>query len=379
MNAALDLQQVHLVIFLSRATPLKRWAGRGLYSRETALFKALSQRVARLSLVSSGGSEELDFAADLAPIQILTNRWGLSPNLYSLLAPWLHRHVLRDATLFRTNQLDGAWSAVLAGRWLQKPVLVRVGYLWAELHRQEHGRDWRYPLISWLQRFSLRRASRVIVTSRAIRDHLVRSAQAPAERIDLIPNYVDTALFHPRPEAALPGQVCTVGRLSPVKNLPSLIQAIGGIPSARLTIIGDGPDRRSLESLARPWSERITFLGWQPHTALPQAIQRAELFVLPSLSEGHPKALIEAMACGVAVLGSQVPGIQEVIQHGENGWLCAPDADSLQQAIRTLLQDAGLRSELGRKARQFVLENYSLERIVALELQSLQRSCASSG
>lgn len=378
-SAGASPECLHVVQFLSRATPLTRWQETGLYEREVALYKALADRVDQFSLVTSGGSAELAYQADLARIRILLNRWGLSPNTYSLLAPWLHRNLLRQATVYRTNQLDGAWTAILAGKLHRKPVIVRAGYLWAELERQAHGLTLRTRLVTWLQRACLRHSSHILVTSQALADDLVRSRQADPSRITVIPNYVDTRLFHPDLTAALPGRACFVGRLHPVKNLDSLVKAFApgvqgetDLPgNAHLVVIGAGQQKQVLQQLARTLGSQVAFTGALPHAALPAEISRSQVFVLPSLNEGHPKALIEAMACGVAVLGADSPGIREVIRHGETGWLCHPDPGSLRQALQTLLTDEALRLKLGANARQFALEQYALEKIVDQELDLL--------
>jgi glycosyltransferase involved in cell wall biosynthesis len=104
---------------------------------------------------------------------------------------------------------------------------------------------------------------------------------------------------------------------------------------------------------------------------LPEEINRSAVFVLPSLYEGHPKALIEAMSCGVAVVGTDVDGIRDVIRHGETGLLCEPTTDALAATLNRVLSDAALRNRLGQAAREFVVREYSLERVVALELATL--------
>ncbi|MBN1478541.1 glycosyltransferase, partial [Candidatus Sumerlaeota bacterium] len=135
-----------------------------------------------------------------------------------------------------------------------------------------------------------------------------------------------------------------------------------------LDIIGEGPLRAALETLARS-NPRIHFLGSVPHDELPSHLHRATAFVLPSLYEGHPKTLIEAMACGLPVIATDVPGIREVITHGDTGFLCQTDSDSLRDGIAQALDDATLRESLGRRAREAAVEQFSLDRVVECELR----------
>jgi glycosyltransferase involved in cell wall biosynthesis len=373
-----SLTDIHLVLFLSRATPLARWERMGIYSRETSLYKILARHLGKLSILTSGGAEELKFQPDLENIEILYNRWGLSPNLYSLLAPVLHRLALNRATVFKTNQMDGAWTAILAGALHHKPVIVRAGYLWAELNRQMGGRGPKAALFDGLQAFSLAKAERIFVTSEEIARRVEQTYRLTPRKLAVIPNYVDTSKFRPQPEMErVNGRLCFIGRLHPIKNLESLLHAVTNLPGTTLIVIGEGEQRQSLLELAEQQHASVAFLGVLPHDRIPQEINRSQVFILPSLSEGHPKALIEAMACGAAVIGSNVPGVRELIHAGETGWLCETDTDSIRSTIQQVLDHPDLAARMGRQARQFILENFSLESVAQMELSAIRETCAS--
>ncbi len=96
------------------------------------------------------------------------------------------------------------------------------------------------------------------------------------------------------------------------------------------------------------------------------------IFVLPSFYEGHPKALAEAMACELPVIGADSVGIREMIKHGETGYTCATDPDSIREAIRELIADPDLCTRLGRNARRYIQENYALDKIASLEATLLR-------
>jgi len=373
----LDPGSIHLALFLSRATPLARWQARGIYAREIALYKTLAQRLGRVSLVTSGGPGELDFQADLGEIEILHNRWGLSPNLYSLLAPVLHHKSLSRASVFKTNQLDGAWTAILAGKLHRKPVVVRAGYLWVEnFRRTDRGvkSGLASSLIEKAEAFSVRRADALLVTTAALGDFLARKYALAPGKIEISPNYVDVELFRPLENLPkVPGRVCFVGRLSVEKNLPLLIEAVSGLPGISLQLIGEGPGRDDLQKLAASRNSTASFPGVMQNPRLPEQLNQAEAFVLPSQFEGHPKALIEAMSCGTAVIGTDVEGIREVIRHRETGLLCPPTVEGLRAAILELHADPRLRRDLGANARRFALENFALKRIVDQEVGIYQR------
>lgn len=169
-----------------------------------------------------------------------------------------------------------------------------------------------------------------------------------------------------------------VGRLSREKNLEQLLQAARDT-SATLRMIGSGPERDRLRARFQDLEHKVDWIGRVKNEELPDHIRSSRVFVLPSLYEGHPKSLLEAMSCGRAVLGTDVVGIQDVIQHGETGWLCKTDATSLAAGITKLLGDASLRKRLGSAARKHVAADLSLERIVELENQVLERVLGDAG
>lgn len=368
------LGNIHLVLFLSRATPLSRWEKIGILHREIALYTKLRPFVGGISIVTSGGAEELAYQDLLGDIRILHNRWGLSPNLYSLLVPYLHRQALREATVYKTNQLDGAWAAVIAGWVHRRPVIVRAGYLWAEHFRGQGGRGLKAATIDCLEAFSFRKTDAIVLTTEAMKQHVIEKYNLHPEKINVIPNYVDTERFCPTPEVEpAKGRVCYIGRLHPRKNLCALIEAVALIPDASLVLVGQGEQREELQELARRTGADVRFTGVLQHNHLPTEINYSEVFILPSLFEGHPKALIEAMACGVAVVGTDVEGIRDVIRHEETGLLCPPTVEGVTSALQRLLADEALRKRLGREAWAFAKREYSLDRIVETELSLLQQ------
>jgi len=198
------------------------------------------------------------------------------------------------------------------------------------------------------ENFVVKKASQIIVTTKTMQKEMLERGQKLSKHITVIPNYVDTELFLPLPELKTPEEVIFVGRLSEQKNLSSLIEATSTL-NVKLRIIGSGPLEYNLKEQASKVGGKVIFSGSYPNEKIPQALNQAAIFVLPSFYEGHPKALIEAMSCGLPVIGTDVDGIHDVIQHGETGWLCQPDPTSIRTAIECLLANPDLRSSLGRK------------------------------
>jgi glycosyltransferase involved in cell wall biosynthesis len=242
---------------------------------------------------------------------------------------------------------DG-WAAVELGHRAGLPVVIQV-----------HGSDiLRLPLHPQRSRGTveaLRRADGVVAVSYDLRERIVALGADPA-RVRVVYDGVDTELFHPGPRdvsrSRLAGEldargplVLYIGNLVPVKGLDVLIDAFARLTAQGVDftgrLIGQGPLRSRLEDQVARLGllDRVKLLGPRPHDRLPDWCRAADLFVLPSYSEGLPVVLLEAVACGTPFVASRVGGIPEIAHLGPSRLVPAGDAAALAEAIRAGLAD----------------------------------------
>ena len=275
--------------------------------------------------------------------------------------------------MFKSNQTLGADIALQVARRSGKKFIARSGYPHADFVERLYGPD--SPEMEQariLERKVFTAADRVVVATAAMRRIVLQCYQVQAGRVTVIPNYVDMNLFYPYSNGdRSPRRICFIGRLEDQKNLLALMEAIKDL-DVELVIVGSGSLGEQLRQKANTNKLSVRFMGNVPHPQLPGILNSATLFVLPSHFEGHPKTLIEAMACGLPVIGADSPGIRELICHGETGWLCGTDVGSIRAAIQELLTRTQLRAELGQNARVFAVEHFALERVVEMELAVLE-------
>ncbi|MEA2735716.1 MAG: hypothetical protein QOE14_2167 [Humisphaera sp.] len=214
----------------------------------------------------------------------------------------------------------------------------------------------------WLQSRIHRRAEQVVVPSPSAADVAREWSGVPVEKLRVIPNAVDVEQFQglnpPLNDVPLP--VGFIGRLDPIKRLPDLIHAVGLLRGrVRLHIFGEGSERPKLEHLIRHLrlSEIVTLHGAVPRPQ--EALRRIGLLVLPSKSEGFGLVLIEAMAAGVPVLATNVPGIRDVVRDGETGILVPCDPRALAAALERLVQNPELRARLAAAGREDVQRRFT--------------------
>lgn len=233
-----------------------------------------------------------------------------------------------------------------------------------------HGVDSTRPLpllrrLAWRALASL--TTHIFTVSTASKAFLAQKMGLHAGRIHIIPNGVDTEHFSPsqHPSTATRLVIGTVGSLNPIKNQALLIRAFASLIDsgidAELRLAGSGPLKQELLALAESLSvaDRLRFSGHVQN--VPEFLRDLNIFTLSSDSEAHPNALLEAMACGLPCLATDVGGVKQVLDSGACGLLAEPgNVAQFADALKKLAANPTLREKLGRSARNRVCTHYSL-------------------
>lgn len=348
-------------VFSSYGTSLRTWDDAGMLSREAEYLRLLQSHLGPVSMLSYGGGIGEEVLAEEASLETvkMRPRWTSKP-VYSVFAGLIHWRSLRASRAFRTNQLRGAWTAAIASMIHRKPLAVRSGYIWSQFNENAGGSGLRLKIVKSLEKFALNRADVVIVASEADRDLLITRHGVPGEKAHVVPNPIDTRMFCPDPSVKpLPGLITFIGRLEPQKGIGTLIDSMNQVPNGKLRIIGDGSQRQALEERAEGLD--VEFMGTVRNEKLPALLREAQLFALPSLYEGTPKALLEAMACGLPVIASRSGGNEGVIVGGINGLLVERTPSEFSGGINKLMRDSELREKFSIAGRRYVSERHSME------------------
>lgn len=173
--------------------------------------------------------------------------------------------------------------------------------------------------------------------------------------------------FSGRADRGRTGRLLFVGRLVPVKGVSLLLEAFAALQEdyrgARLTLIGDGPERTALEGRAAQLGVAVDFAGYRSQDEVASALADSDLFVLPSFAEGVPVVLMEAMASGLPVVTTRIAGIPELVEDGVSGLVLPPgDPAALGGAIAQLLSDPDLRARMGAAGRARVKADFAIRR-----------------
>ena len=362
-----------LVLFFTIGVSLRTWSEIGMLDREIEIYKRLFPHLNGISFVTYGNEAEQSFATRLNGIKLLLNRWGLSPRSYSILAPLLYWKEIKAATFLKTNQIPGSWAAVIAKIMFRKKLITRCGYLWSVNYKKQNKSRYGNFIVRLLEGLAFKVADRGVVTTEALKKYVVENYRVDESKIVVIPNFVNTEVFKPMSEVKKEkGRICFIGRLVPQKNLFALLEAVKDLDNIRLVLIGSGSQEKELKEKAATENINVEFLGNIPNYQLPAELNRAELFILPSLWEGHAKTILEAMACALPVIGTNIEGIRKSIVHKKTGYLCGTSVEEIRRAIFEVKNDEKLKAEMGRKAREFIVRNLSIDKALEKELEVLR-------
>ena len=237
-----------------------------------------------------------------------------------------------------------------------------------------------------ITRFSIEQSPGVTSISEYLKRRTIE-VFGTGQKIRVIPNFVNCELYRPEPNADLRARYARadeavlihLSNFRPVKRISDCIHIlakVNPVTPSRLLMVGDGPDRGPAQALARELGleDRVVFLGKQIDVAPLLAV--ADLLLLPSEMEGFGLAALEAMACGVPPIASDVGGLPEVVDHEQDGFLLpAGDVDAMAEAARNVLGDSARKKVLGAAAREKALTRFSADKIIPQYEQYYREVC----
>ena len=269
----------------------------------------------------------------------------------------------RLVSLVRTVRPTTVLSFLMHANAAAAVASVRLGHhaiRWVQsIQTTQPDPRWHWPV----QRLAAMAADAIVVPSPSAAAVATAWAGISADRLTVIPNAIDPADWPA--STGRPTDVVFLGRLDPVKAVPTLIAAVARLPRVHLHVYGDGPYRPWIDAAiaAGRLADRVTLHGT---IARPQqALSTAGLLVLPSRAEGFGLVLIEAMAAGVPVVATDVPGIRDVVRHDLTGLLVPPDDPAaLAAAIDRAVTDDALRRQLVAAARADVRRRFTWDTVL---------------
>ncbi len=263
----------------------------------------------------------------------------------------------RRADVIHANWAICGLVAGMAGKLLGVPVVV-------SLRGEDVTRGLRKPVDRWILKRCLGVCSRVVGVSDAIVRQLREEFPAQMEKYRLVENGVEDRFLAVQRKWSNDGELrlIAVGSLIPRKGVDVLVNALASVPGARLTLVGDGPEREHLEQLVRrlDLGDRVRFEGWLEPDAILEQLMLHDVLVLASHAEGRPNVVLEAMASAMPVVASNIDGVDELVEHERTGLLFTPgESGELAGLLGRLATNRDMLPAMGKAGR---------ERIVAMGL-----------
>jgi len=272
-----------------------------------------------------------------------------------------------EVDVINTHSSTDSWLVALARASLRDaPPVVRTRHVSTAVHNDRATR-WLYQSAS----------SHIVTAGEALRRQLVRDNGFAPERITSVPTGIDLARFRPMDRGAARRQLgldarASLGILATLRDwkghdylLDAWKRLVPRFPDWQLLVIGDGPQRARLEARAGNESlGSVRFVGNQDD--VPVWLNALDLFTLPSFGdEGVPQGIMQAMACGLAVVATSVGAIEEAVQRDRTGLIVPPrDAAALADALGALMSDPARRAAMGAAGREYAMAHFGIDRML---------------
>ncbi len=289
---------------------------------------------------------------------------------------WLARHG-REYDVINTHSSTDSWLVAIASASLDSmPPMVRTRHVSTPINNKRSTR--------WLYR---KATAHIVTTGEALRQQLYRENGFPLECMTSVRTGIDLSRFRPLDKAEMRSRLGiedrpTLGILATLRDwkghqhlLDALVMLRTRFPDWRLIIVGDGPERARLEASidASGLRSMVRMVGNQEN--VPEWLSALDLFVLPSYgSEGVPQGIMQAMACGVAVVATPVGAVSEAVQDGITGLMTPPrDPAALAATLATLMADVAMRERMGKAALAFARLNFGIDIMLDRMLEVFNR------
>lgn len=369
-----NMKDTHISVglFMTLGIGLRNWERVGSLNRELEIYHRFLKNGWGVTIFTYDCANNVPRLSSEFEIKTLIPRF--LPNrlfwLYALLMPILFYRDGKKISVLKTNQAHSGWPALWCGKLWGKKVIARCGYVFGESAESLNLSGIGISKKKLLEKITFKYADVCFVPTAHLKNWIIKNYKIDEQKIQIIPNHVDVELFKPVKmyHSNSTKNILSVGRLCEVKRFGLLIDALEG-ENLTLTLIGNGSFRENLRTRSIEKKVSLKLVGNILNQEIPTYLSMSDIFVICSTREGHPKALIEAMACGCACVGTDSPGIREIIAHGENGLICDSSPTSIKDAIKTLLSDNVLRMKVQKNARLYANRHFSSTRLIEKEME----------
>lgn len=366
------LKNKTLAIFLEPFENLELWDKVGLIERELVLYNCLAKKFKKVYFFTFGSEKDKRYQKNLADnVEIipLKNKW--KDYYCQFFIPFKFSNILKNCDVYKTNQNGGAIIPTICKLLYGNKLIIRSGYI-ASLNFKLFRLPLRFRIyIYFIEFFSYLLCDKAFIPMKNQYSLLIKKYPFIRNKLIQMNNFIDTELFAKREKKKI-FDIIYVARFDKDKNHLLLLNAVKN-SNLSLLFVGIGPEESNIFSFAKSNNMNLKIINRIKNNKLPDFYNSSKLCVFPSLHEGNPKSLLEAMSCELPVIGCDVIGVNNIIKHNTNGILCELDTIDLKNAINLVLKDKQLQKRLSRNARQYVKNSFSLNLLLKKEIEIYEK------
>ncbi len=361
---------IRLGLFFTYGATSKTWKNSGFLSRELIYYKYLKNFEIETTFFTYDVERDAIYANEMMqpfPVIPLLKSNGKLGRWVKSYFP--EKRILQECMkldVLKTNQMWGSWFPRRISKKLKKPFLLRCGYEALQNAKNEGVSKFKEFYLRKESKLSYSMANQIILTSPSSAEFVKNYFSIDEKRISVLSNYVNTELFCPM-NLTQKNRVLFIGRFSREKNIEQILKACHQSKTA-ITLVGNGELYEPMKQLARSFGMEAEFLGNVEQAQLPNLLNSHRALILFSDYEGNPKVVLESMACGIPVIGSNVRGIRDLLKTEKNepkrGVLTPKNSvEDLSHAIRNFMNQPNIHGAMGKQARDFAVDRASLQSI----------------
>ncbi len=363
-----------LYIFSFRST-LSSWKNSGFLDREIRFFQEVSRNLnVTFHLLTYGSNEDLEIyeGANIKIIPMFKKSKNINKSFYliwSIIYPIVYRNKFKNIDIIKANQLSGSWVGIILKFLLKKPLIVRTGYDAYLFSMHESKPKLKQQLFKLLTYIALKSSNLYSVTSNSDKKFIIDNYKFNNSKLILRPNWIDTSYkFTEAGFKNRKNKLISVGRLELQKNYMFLLDSLKGT-DIEIDIIGSGTLKNNLIKFAKQNNIKLNVFENVPNSELLNILKNYKFFILPSIYEGNPKSLLEAMSCGCLVFASNIENNSEIIEDSYNGFLFDFEKDNLQQLLIDKIYNPNKYQGVVKNSLKKISNSNSLENLVQLEIR----------
>lgn len=356
---------------------LKDWSNKGFLTRELKYYEELSRKLnLEIHFLTYGDKDDFNFLSSNSSIKLIpifenikkskSKILNLFKSIY-FVYKFKNKFVLFD--FYKSNQNYGSWMPILLKLKFKKKFISRGGY--DLFHFSLCNKNILKIFISYFICTLAYRFADIIFVPTEFYKKFVNKFFFINKNIFVLPNYVDTKLFNLQKSNKYRNKILFVGRLVKQKNIFKIIKSLSN-SQYELDILGDGPLKKNIINYSKKLNLKIYFLDGYSNEKMSSLYSQYDFLILFSKYEGNPKVILEAMSCGLCVIGSNTIGINNILNK-DNGLLVdLVDHQSISFKLDNLSKSGKLK-HIQKNARDYILDKHSIEKILEKEMYLLNQ------